>query len=230
MTLGGECEVPADRCGAIIRSVVHHICRARVPDADLPSQRSALRFADQGHVIEKAHVAETLLQCDHWDLHSDGTSRSGKKYVGQQITVKGNSLSTGFTPVATEDTSTLVDISVQLLEELSDIFPAEKAQQNFIQMLQSLSGTMTDRASVMKSFRRERQKEKQTLLQTDEDLQFLHCDAHFLLGFGAERKKLLAAREKESGERLGRDRLPKFNTHYKGSESSAFRYFLFTSE
>ena len=23
MTLGGECEVPADRCGAIIRSVVH---------------------------------------------------------------------------------------------------------------------------------------------------------------------------------------------------------------
>lgn len=42
MALAGECEVPAHRCGTVIQTVVERVCGARVPDDDLPSQRSAL--------------------------------------------------------------------------------------------------------------------------------------------------------------------------------------------
>lgn len=60
MALTGECEVPASRCGAIIPTVVQQIMGAEVPEGDFPSQRTALRFCDQAHVLSKAHVAEKL--------------------------------------------------------------------------------------------------------------------------------------------------------------------------
>ncbi|KAL8599848.1 hypothetical protein ACOMHN_038421 [Nucella lapillus] len=218
ISLIGECEVPAHRCGPVIKNVIRQIGGARVPDSDLPSQRSALRFVDQGHVISKAHVAERLLHTDHWDLHTDGTTRNGFKYVCHQITTTGGSLSLGFAPVATEDTTTLVELTIQILEEISDLYPEAEAQQNFVQMLHGLSGIMTDRASVMKSFGRSLEEERRVLLQTDEGLNFLHCNAHFLLGLGAECKKVLGQEEKDGGERLGRDSLPRFNSYSKNTE------------
>lgn len=95
---------------------------------------------------------------------------------------------------------------MNLLEELSELYPPQETQANFISMLKSLSACMTDRASNMKSFAKELEKERQSLLQTEEELQFLHCNAHFLLGLATEAKKALADLEKEGGERLGRDR------------------------
>jgi hypothetical protein len=52
-----------------------------------------------------------IVECDHFDLHCDGTSRGGKKYVGQQVTTEAVSLSAGFTAVASEDTTTLTEIN-----------------------------------------------------------------------------------------------------------------------
>lgn len=222
MALMGECEVPAHRCGAVVKAVVENICDGRIPVSDLPSQRSALRFADQMHVLSKAHVADTLQKTDHWDLHIDGTSRNGVKYVCQQVTTSEGTLSLGFTPVATEDTSTLVDVTIQMLEEISDIYSGEDAQQMFVQMLVSLTSIMSDRAAVMKSFARSLQVERRLLLQTDEGLEFLHCNAHYLLGLGVACKNVLTSQEKESGEKLGRDAMPRFSS-YKSTECSAFR-------
>jgi hypothetical protein len=149
MTLVGECEVAPERCGAVIQAVSRHVCRAHIPGTDLPSQRSALRFADRGQIIGKAHITETLLEADHWDLHTDGTSDSGKKYVSQQVTVDGQSLSTGYVPVATEDTTTLVDISMKLLEELSLLHGEKESHETFLQMLHQLSGLMSDRCNCL---------------------------------------------------------------------------------
>ncbi|KAK2139980.1 hypothetical protein LSH36_1525g00036 [Paralvinella palmiformis] len=100
----------------------------------------------------KTVIEKTLLEADHWDLHTDGTSRSGKKYVSQQLTVDGQSLSTGYVIVATEDTTTLVDISMKLLEELSLLHGEEESHETFLQMLHQLSGLMSDRCNTMKSF------------------------------------------------------------------------------
>lgn len=75
---------------------------------------------------------------------------------------------------------------------------------------------MTNRASVMKSFAQCLQHECQVLLQTDEGLAFLHCNAHFLLSLSSEVKKVLlkeeeARRENQAGYR-------------RASECLAYRY------
>ena len=115
------------------------------------------------------------------------------------MTVDGQSLFIEYVPVATEDTTTLVDISINLLEELSLLHGEDDSHETFPQMLHQLSGLMSDRCSTVKSFDRAMQKEKKTLPQTEENIQFLHCNAHFLLGLSAECEKILARREKESG-------------------------------
>ena len=191
MALVGESEVPAHRCGVVIQTVVQQVLGARVPVGDLPSQRSALRISDQAHVMSKAHVAQVLLQEDFHDLHVDGTSRGGQKYIAQAVTTTTGTHSLGFTSLAMEDTTTLVEVTLQMLEELSGLHTQHEAQQNFLDTLSRLSAVMTDRASVMKSFTQRLQHEGQVLLQTDEGLDFLHCNAHFLLGLPSEVRKVL---------------------------------------
>ena len=216
MALVGESEVPAHRCGVVIQTVVQQVLGARVPVGDLPSQRSALRISDQAHVMSKAHVTEVLLQEDFHDLHVDGTSRGGQKYIAQAVTTTTGTYSLGFTSVATEDTTTLVEVTLQMLEELSGLHTEHEAQQNFLDMLSRLSAVMTDRASVMKSFTQCLQRERQVLLQTEEGLDFLHCNAHFLLGLSSEVRKVLleedeARRENQAG-------------YSRASECLAYRY------
>ena len=222
MQLIGENEVAPGRCGAVIQCVARHVLNAIVPDGDLPSTHSALRFADRGHVIGKTHITETLLGADKWDLHTDGTSKSGKKYISQQVTVEGHSLSTGFSSVSTENTTTLVDITINLVQELSDIYTKEEAEKTFVELFQCLSGLMSDRASVMKSFGRALNQERQEMLQTTEELQILHCNAHFLLDIAAEREKGMAKMEDSVG-RYGHDRLPQFRSFKISSESATSR-------
>ena len=88
MQLVGENGVPPGRCGAVIQTVAKSILKATIPGSDLPSMRSAERFVDSGHITGKIHVAETLLHSENWDLHTDGISQCGKKYVGQQMTAR----------------------------------------------------------------------------------------------------------------------------------------------
>ena len=64
------------------------------------------------------------------------------KNVAQAVTTKGTH-SLGFTSVATEDTTTLVEVTLQLLEELSGLHTEHEAQQNFLDMLSRLSVVMT---------------------------------------------------------------------------------------
>ncbi|KAK7095511.1 hypothetical protein V1264_006907 [Littorina saxatilis] len=201
MALVGECEVPATRCGEVIRTVVWHILNARVPETDLPSQRSALRFSDQAHVITKAHVMDVLMEQDNYDLHIDGTSRSGNKYISQSVNTPEGTLSLGYTPLAREDTSSLLEVTIQMLEEVSDLSASgEEAQEKFLQLLSGLSTVMSDRAAVMKSYGRALEEERRLLLDTEDGMNFLHCNAHFLLGLASEIKKTLAEEDKTRPE------------------------------
>ena len=107
-------------------------------------------------------------------------------------------------PQLWQNTTTLLDVTMTLLEELSDIYSEEEAQENFCRMLQQLSGVMSDRASVMKSFNKALDEERKMLLQSEEGLQFLHCNAHFLLGLSTESEKILAKNEKDSGSKISK--------------------------
>ena len=61
------------------------------------------------------------------------------------------------------------------------------------------------------------------ILQTDEELQLLYCNAHNLLGLGKACHTVLMKMEKEGGQRLGRDRLTKLQSYKNASESVVSR-------
>ena len=220
----GETEVSAKNCGTAMKIVCDNLLDIQLNPEDLPSERSSLRFADQGHILAKHQIAEALLETSYSDLHSDGTTRDHRKYVGHQVTIdSGKSLSCGFIPVCQENTATLVDIAYGLLQELADVYDAEKVDEVFKGMLKNLSGLMSDRASVMKSFDKAFSEKRKDLLETEEDMEFLHCNAHFLLGLSSEGDKVLKEWEKAMAEPLGRDASGKFSSFASSSETSTSR-------
>ena len=168
------------------------------------------------------HVASKLEGCGAYDLHSDGTTKDHRKYVGHQVTLdSGESMSLGFTMVATEDSQTLLAIACNLFQELADIYE-NNAEQHYKTMLANMVGLMSDRASVMKSFDRQFDDHRRQLLNTEESLQFLHCNAHFLLGLSSEAEKIV--KDMTKGSTFGRDKVKAFGHFSNSSETCVSRY------
>ena len=79
-------------------------------------------MADRVHVLSKYQVAEGILGSEMWDWHSDGTTRDHNKIICPQINTNNlGMLSAGFSGVAREDSATLLDNAIAMLEELSDV-------------------------------------------------------------------------------------------------------------
>ena len=71
-----------------------------------------------GLAISNFQVAEKVLDSDNVTLHSDGTSRDHKKVLSHQLTLDdGTTLYLGFTPVATEDSNTILDVTIAFTEK-----------------------------------------------------------------------------------------------------------------
>lgn len=196
-----------------------------IPLDSLPSERTVRRYADQAHILAKMQVAETVLVAN-FDLHVDGTSRDHKKYVGQQVTTSAGSLACGFTPVAVENAATLVETTLNLLQELSEVYSDEEREQNFLRILGNLSGVMSDRASVMKKYKEELNDAIKTTLGTQENIQFLYCNAHFLLGLGSTSDKTLKGVQAELKEEGQQGPEPTFSAVFRdrGSSCSLYSY------
>ena len=151
----GEHQVSASRCSEVIACVSKHLLKKEIPADQLPSLRTVLRYADKGHVLSKIQLSESLLNADHYDLHTDGTTKCGKKVIGQQMTTStGQSVACSYSLVATEDTATLLDVTTNLLHELTDVNDqtGSAADDMFRKLLGKLSATMSDRAAVNKYF------------------------------------------------------------------------------
>ena len=88
-------------------------------------------------------------------------------------------------------------------------------------MLRNITGMMSDRASVMKSYHKAMDSMRQQTLCTEESIEFLHCNAHFFLGLSSSCETIL--KEMEKGKVLGRDKLPVFKT-WSSAESASVRY------
>ena len=206
MQLIGEIGISSSRCSPAIQCVAKTLFDCAIEQADLPSDRSVMRFADRGNVLAECHLTDTILKSDGFDLHTDGTSRDHRKYVGNQATMSsGEVLSMGYTLVATEDTETLLDVATSLLRELADVYDEENADETFQSILHKLVGLMSDRASVMKSFNNAMETKRKELLGDDAvQMQFLYCSAHFLLGLSSESEKVLHSVQNTLGK-LGRD-------------------------
>ena len=123
MELVGELDVPTNKCSQVIQTVGKWLFDKKIPLNQLPSASTANSMVDRAHVLSKFQVAEEIISSEKWDLHGDGTSRDHQKILGNQVTLDtGKTLSVGFVSVATEDSSTLLDNSIAMMDELSDIY------------------------------------------------------------------------------------------------------------
>ncbi|KAL3857378.1 hypothetical protein ACJMK2_012053 [Sinanodonta woodiana] len=218
----GEKEVSATRCAEVIETVCKHLLDIHLPQTELPSLRSVLRFADKGHIISKFQLADAVLNSEHFDIHTDGTTKCGKKVVGQQVTLdSGASLACGFSVIATEDTSSLMEITTNLLQELTDVCQkeGEEAEKLFKMFFTKLTATMSDRAAVNKAFNKELNTMRKATIGTEEDLDFLHCNAHVLLGLANAANKTL---KNVFCSAVGREKNPKFSNN-RNKENSVWR-------
>lgn len=147
MQFVGECDIPATKCAEVIQSVAKWIFDKDIHLSDLPSSSTAVNMMDRAQVLAKHQVAEEILGSSRWDLHSDGTSRDTKKFMGCQVTLdSGKSLSAGFTSIATEDSATVLDNAISMMHELSDLYNSEE-EKTFKTILEKMFATMSDRCT-----------------------------------------------------------------------------------
>ncbi|KAK3770779.1 hypothetical protein RRG08_036381 [Elysia crispata] len=125
MSLEGDAGVSASKCPQVIDIVSKNLFHQTL---DLPHWTTANKIVEEAHAVAKIHVAEALLENKNVTLHSDGTSREKKKFVGQQITLdNGRTLSLGFVEVAPEYAQTLLEVTSNALMELSELVGEEES-------------------------------------------------------------------------------------------------------
>ena len=231
MELVGELDVPTNKCARVIHSVSKWLFNKSLTSQDLPCTTTVKNMADRAHFLSKIQVGETILESDKWDLHGDGTARNNRKIVGQQVTLGcGTSLSAGFTHVATEDSQTLLDNAIAMMDELAEVVDPENKETVYKSLLTKMFALMSDRSSVNKSFNEKLSSYRSNIIDNDSsaDVHFLYCNAHFLLGLSnmAEQvlKKFVNSLEEQLGSRIGRDAHSKFSRFNSSGESGAARY------
>ncbi|KAL8615928.1 hypothetical protein ACOMHN_034604 [Nucella lapillus] len=231
MALQADANVAASQCGKVISIVGQHLFNVDLKEEDLPKLQTSINIADEGHFLAKFQATETILAADNVTLHTDGTSRGAHKIVGQQITLdSGATLYLGLNTVATEDSETLLEVTIQMLQELSDVYAAEETndrkEEVFNALLTKLTSCMSDRVAVMKLFSTKLSDFLQSTLGQEVTLHFLKCNAHFLLGLSRSCETSLKTLEEEMteqlGRKLGRDTHHKFQ-RFRGNERATAR-------
>ena len=219
----GECRVPATRCREIIQTVSKHFFGVTFSSEAVPGKTTSLQFADQSHSLSWIQVAEALSQ-KRYNMLTDGTSKRTKKFVGFQVTLENQqTLCLGFDPVANETAQTVLDIALSKLDEFAMLTSTEDTEAEKKKNLQNLVGLTTDRANTMKCVGKLLQQHITATLQQEVQVEFLHCNAHFLLGISTGAEKALVRVAKENGleGRLGRDNIPAFHGFTAHSSESA---------
>ena len=200
---------------------------------NLPSAQCATNMLHEGFVLSNIQVAESAIAAI--TLHSDGTSRDGKKIVGHQLSVDdGSVLYLGFAPVASEDAQTLLELTVNCLQKLCYCYDSfHGAIDIFKQLLPKITSLMTDRASAMKLYDKKFQEFVASETGKDVNIHFLNCNAHFLLGMSTHCEKALSEAEekyvKDRGDVLGRDKDSQFSTFQK-EKSATVRFIRMACE
>ncbi|RUS77902.1 hypothetical protein EGW08_014333 [Elysia chlorotica] len=223
IALQSKCNVSTSQCSKCIQAVAKELFGVNWSLKELPSQQTLRDIADEAHVLSKVLTAEKLRQ-SQFILYLDGTSRDKQKIVGHQVTLEnGDTLSLGYTDVATEDAATLLDVTISILRELGEIYAPGDQESVFKEILSKLKGTRTDRASVMKKFCRDLDSSCKSTLGNDEQLVFLHCNAHFLLGISSSGDAALKKVEAGLEVKLGRDTFAKFS-RFSLTENATSRF------
>ena len=226
MHLMGELDVPSTKCGVLIQAVSKWIHHKNIDLKDWPSPSTCITMLDRAQVLSKLQVADRLKNCNSWDLHGNCTTRDHRIYLGHQFNIDGNLFSGGFSGLAVEDSSSLLDNAIAIMQELADIDEQNNKEELYKTFLTKMCATMSDRSSVEKLFHKKLNDYREQQV-TEAELHFLYCNAHFLLGLSDMSEKALKELEAEMivelGHGLGRDQSDKFCRFMNKSESATAR-------
>ena len=131
------------------RNIFHHSFKERLPCA-----YTCQKMCDEGYVVSQIQTTESVLKAENVTLHCDGTSRDQKKIVSL-TTDSGETLHLGYQPVGTEDASTVLDLTVDLLKNVSHAYgdmSSLTCEELLDKVKPKVTSTVTDRAATMKSF------------------------------------------------------------------------------
>ena len=205
MSLKGDAGVSTSKYPQVIDIVSKNLFHQTL---DSPHWTTANKIAEEAHAVAKIHVAEALLENKTVTLHSDGTSREKKKFVGQQIALdNGRTLSLGFVEVAPEDAQTLLEVTSNVLMELSELVGEEETRGELLKsMLRKVCTTMSNRAAIMKSFNEKFDEMRREIVGGEIQTNFIYCNAHCLLGLSGACEEGVKEVESNMEQPLGRDK------------------------
>ncbi|GFS24279.1 hypothetical protein ElyMa_003411500, partial [Elysia marginata] len=230
MALQGEANVAASNCSKVVNIVSKYLYKKEIPLDKLPCIQTILNMSAEGQYLSKHQTVEKILECPHFTLGSDATSREKKHYLEQHIVLSdGNVMSLGFSEIATDDAQTLLEKTLDLFNELCKIYCDDENVERdivFKEIISKMKCLMSDRASVMKLFDKKMAELRNQILDGDVQTHFLFCNAHFLLGISGAVENSMRELEKivtEDGEKLGRDDSGAYARFSNSAESSVSR-------
>ena len=172
MALQGEANVAASQASKVVQLVSKHLFKKDLSLDGPPCPRTCLNFMTEADHIAKQHIVSEIRDYKHFTYGTDGTSRSKKHYMERHIVLdNGSTLSVGFSEVADDRADTLLEKSLDIFDELSDVYcQAEKGSDKseiFQCILSKLMSLMSDRAANMRLFNKNMLQHKKNLLGED---------------------------------------------------------------
>ena len=200
MALQGEGNVAASNCSNVINIVSKYLYKNEIPMESLPCTQTVLNMSSEGHYLSKKQTAESIVENAHFTFATDGTSREKRHFIERHIVLSnGKVMSLGFTEVVSDNADTLLEKTVELFKELSEVYSedVEEREKVFKEILCRMKCIMSDRAAVMKLFDRKLEEFKKQTIGEDVSTHFLFCNAHFLLGLSSAAEDACKEIEKE---------------------------------
>ena len=140
---------------------------AKVTYESLPKSTFANQMFLESRRLSQIQVAEKLVEnheTSNRTLHSDGTTKVGRKYgVYDILSDDGTSLVTGLREMASGDTQTQLDVLQSILKEVEDSLVGSVSDVEK-KIVQSIKNVMSDRHIVQKSFNKIFQEYRATVL------------------------------------------------------------------
>ena len=196
-----KAEVAASKCCQVVQMVSKHFFGRDYSLEELPSSSSALNFADEAHHIAMHQVVDQIQKSNHYTYASDGTSRQKRQYLERHIVLSDKTqLSIGFSEIATDDGKTFLEQTLEMLNELSEIYcngdDSKHREEVFQELISKMRYLMSDRAAVNKLFNKKLSEFREDYLGDETPaMQFLYCNAHFLLGVAQATEECVKMRE-----------------------------------
>ena len=159
------CDVSSKYMSIIVASVLSIVGKMSITEKDLPKATKCKEFAGHANVAASLQVAESLENAEFATLHSDGTTRDGKKVVDYEVTGKdGDTLTAGLIEVSAGDAETQLEGLKFIVKKLASLQQSTDITKQSKTLISKIKTTMGDQAATQKSFNEKLQKYRESIL------------------------------------------------------------------